>query len=204
VDEAVHTLSGLRDIVGAPQPTALEKGRNVLDQYAEHFLSLCPFICIGSSDRNGVATVSPRGDPPGFIVVLDERTIVLPDRPGNRRTDTMRNILENPRIGIVALVPGIGETLRISGRGSLTTAAELLARCEVAGRVPRLGIKVEIEDVFFHCAKAIIRSDLWGGRYTVSDGQFPSYAEVLRGQRRRGQLDDIQTEIDESYNNRLY
>lgn len=202
-----HTISDqdqLRELIGTPRQTALEKGADRLDQYGKLFLSLCPFICLGTADAEGNATVSPRGDPPGFVTVVDDRTIMIPERPGNRRADTMRNILSNPKVGIVAFVPGIGETLRISGRATLTADPALLAAAELAGRVPKIGIRVEIDDVYFHCAKAIIRSDLWGGRYVIEDGDFPPYAEVLRGQRGSGDRDKIEAEITESYTKRLY
>lgn len=200
---AITNPAQLHDLLGEPRQSAVDKGADSLDRYARLFLSLCPFICIGTSDAAGIATVSPRGDPPGFVTVLDDRTILIPDRPGNRRVDTMRNILANPRLGIVAFLPGVGETLRISGRGSIVTDAELLEGSVVSGRAPKVGVRVEIDDVYFHCAKAIIRSDLWGGRYLVDRTQFPSFAEILRGQR-GGELDSIQADLDESYQNRLY
>ena len=196
-------MQALRNRVGEPRAASVTKDRDRLDKYDRLFLSMSPFLCLGTY-ANGHADVSVRGDPPGFVKIIDDRTILVPERPGNRRADTMGNLLVNPQIGIVSFVPGVEETLRMSGHGSVVDDDELLAGTEVQGRLARIGIKVDIERVFFHCGKAIIRSDLWGGRYQIDRSEFPPLAQILRDQKWGGDKETIQKEIDESYKNRLY
>jgi uncharacterized protein len=194
----------LWDLIGEPKPATLEKESSSLDPYARLFLSLCPFICLGTTGRDGRATVSPRGDPSGFVKVLDDRTVLIPERPGNRRADSMRNLLEKPAVGILAFVPGVEETLRLGGRGTVVSDPTLLAGTEVRSRAAIVGIRVELDYVYFHCGKAIIRSDLWGERHKIDHREFPPLAQILRAQRGEGDVASIQAEIDESYGNRLY
>jgi uncharacterized protein len=196
-------IQSIRELIGEPTEKILKGERDRLDKYDRLFLSMSPFLCLGTSSDSG-ADVSVRGDPPGFVKVIDNRTILIPERPGNRRADSMKNLVENPLIGIVSFIPGVAETLRICGRGSVVTDPELLAGTEVQGKAPRVGIKVEIDRVFFHCGKAIIRSDLWGDRYKIDRSEFPSLAQILHDQRWGGDTEDIQAEIDESYQKRLY
>jgi uncharacterized protein len=204
VTHAITDVETLRDVVGEPRNESVTKGYYFLDVHAKRFLALCPFLCLGTTSRDGKADVSPRGDPPGFVKVLDDRTILIPERPGNRRADSMQNLLENPPVGIVAFLPGVDETLRMNGRGSVTSDPELLAGTEVRGKAAKYGIVVELEEVFFHCGKAIIRSDLWGGTFQIERSEFPRIAEILRDQKWGDDVDQIQSEIDESYRNRLY
>jgi uncharacterized protein len=204
VASAITDLQQLREVVGEPRSESSTKGYSFLDVHAKRFLSLCPFLCLGTMSLDGKADVSPRGDPPGFVKVLDDRTILIPERPGNRRADSMQNLLENPPVGIVAFLPGVDETLRMNGRGSVTSDPELLAGTEVRGKAAKYGIVVEIEEVFFHCGKAIIRSDLWGGKFQIERSEFPRLAQILRDQNWGDDIDEIQQTIDESYSNRLY
>jgi uncharacterized protein len=204
VASTITDVQSLREVVGEPRAGSATKGYNFLDVHSKRFLSLCPFLCLGTTSVDGKADVSPRGDPPGFVKVLDDRTILIPERPGNRRADSMQNLLENPPVGIVAFLPGVDETLRMNGRGSVTSDPELLAGTEVRGKAAKYGIVVEIEEVFFHCGKAIIRSDLWGGQFQIERSEFPRLAQILRDQNWGDDIDEIQKTIDESYRNRLY
>jgi uncharacterized protein len=204
VTSTITDVQTLRDVVGEPRNESCTKGYDFLDVHAKRFLALCPFLCLGTTSRDGKADVSPRGDPPGFVKVIDDRTILIPERPGNRRADTMQNLLENPPVGIVAFLPGVDETLRMNGRGSVTNDPELLAGTEVRGKAAKYGIVVDLEEVFFHCGKAIIRSDLWGGKFKIERSEFPRLAEILRDQKWGDDIDQIQNDIDESYRNRLY
>jgi PPOX class probable FMN-dependent enzyme len=203
-DAVVRDARSLWQLIGEPKPATLEKESDSLDEYGRLFLSLCPFICLGTSGPDGRATVSPRGDPPGFVKVLDDHTILVPERPGNRRADSMRHILDNPAVGIVAFVPGVEETLRLGGQGTVVADPGLLTSTEVRGRAAVVGTLVELDYVYFHCGKAVIRSDLWGGRYQVSRDEFPSLAQILRAQRGSGDETALQAEVDDSYTNRLY
>ncbi|MEZ5856306.1 MAG: pyridoxamine 5'-phosphate oxidase family protein [Hyphomicrobiaceae bacterium] len=149
-----------------------------VDGRTKRFLELSPFCVIGTQGPGG-ADVTPRGDPPGWVRVLDDRTLLMPDRVGNNRLDAMSNLLTNPRIGLLFLVPGFGETLRINGTARITDDARLLEPCAIAGRAPKVGLVVKIEEAFLHCPKALIRSDLWDPARHNDRGQLPSYAEML-------------------------
>ena len=199
----ITTVERLRELIGEPRAANRDIDRDRLDKYDKLFLSLCPFLCIGTGAEENV-DVSVRGDPPGFVKILDDRTLLIPERPGNRRAETMQNLIRSPQVGIVSFVPGVEETLRICGRGSIVDDPELLAGTEVRGRAAILAIRVEIDRVFFHCGKAVIRSDLWGGRYQIDRGEFPPLARILRDQRWGRDIDAIQEQIDDSYQNRLY
>jgi hypothetical protein len=128
----------------------------------------------------GGVDVSPRGDPAGFVRILDERTLLLPDRPGNRLADTLTNLLADPSLGLLFLIPGVGDSFRVNGRGYITDDAELLADSEVQGSVPKLGIVVSIEEAYTQCSKALIRSDLWNPEQHIDRSELPSSGEILR------------------------
>ncbi len=201
----VSDVSALRSIVGEPTPQIANKEMKELDGYFRRFIELCPFLCISSADADGNQDVSPRGDPPGFVRVLDNRTILIPDRKGNRRVDTMRNILENPRVGMVLFVPGIDEVVRISGRAWITDDRSLLVPCAVNGSVPALGILVEIDAVMFHCAKAIIRSKLWHPDTPIERSAFPTFGQIVRDQRDpSADIAETEEKLQREYRDRLY
>jgi PPOX class probable FMN-dependent enzyme len=201
---AVPDLRALRHLIGEPKQSTMTKDRNQLDKYDRLFLAKSTFLSLGTTSVDGHVDVSLRGDPPGFVKVVDDRTFFIPERPGNRRADTMGNLMKNPALGIVAFVPGVDETLRICGRGVVVDDSDLLTATAVRGRLPKVGIRVEVDRVFFHCGKAIRRSDLWGGRYQIERSEFPSLAQILRDQEWGGDIESIQKEIDESYQNRMY
>jgi PPOX class probable FMN-dependent enzyme len=151
----------LREILGSPGPRAVMKERTTLDVHCRAFIGLSPFVLVATSDQDGRCDVSPKGDAPGFVKALDDHRLVIPDRPGNRRLDGMRNLLTNPRIGLIFLVPGRQETLRVNGRACITRDPALLDLCIAQGKTPALAIGVEVEECFMHCAKAFLRSRLW-------------------------------------------
>ena len=168
----------LRALHHAPMSRATDKVLHALDAHCLRILALSPF-CVIATQGPGGADVSPRGDPPGFVRMLDERTLLLPDRVGNNRLDAMTNLLGNPRIGMLFLVPGMNETLRINGTGRITDDQRLLGPCAVGGRAPRVGLVVAIEEAFLHCAKALVRSSLWDASKQIDRAILPSYAEML-------------------------
>lgn len=176
-----------------------------MDGYFLQYLSLCPFLCISSADAEGYQDVNPRGDPPGFVKALDNRTVLIPDRKGNRRVDTMKIILENPKVGLILLVPGIEEIVRINGSAKITEDLALLAQCGVNGVVPPLGIVVELDSIFFHCAKAIKRSKLWDPGTPIHRTEFPPFGQIVRDQRMPN-ADQAETEkkIQQEYKDRMY
>jgi PPOX class probable FMN-dependent enzyme len=176
--DVITTADELRTLIEPPPPGArsLLKERPALDPHSRAFIAHSPFLLMGTANAEGWCDVSPRGDAPGFVQVLDDRRLVIPERPGNRRLDSLENLLTNPRVGLIFLIPGRDETLRVNGRASMTRDPEILGRSVVQGKMPLLGIGVEIEQVFFHCAKAMLRSRLWAHEQWPSRDVLPSYA----------------------------
>jgi PPOX class probable FMN-dependent enzyme len=177
-DEAV-----LREVIGTPTELVLTKIADRLNALTRQFVERSPFVCVATARPDGGLDVSPRGDPPGFVRILGERTLLLPDRPGNRIADTLTNLLEDPRIALLFLIPGIGDTFRVNGRARIVDDAELLAPSAVDGKVPRLGLLVSIEEAYTQCSKALIRSDLWNPEHHVDRSELPSSGEILRSVR---------------------
>jgi len=170
----------LRAVVGAPTELVLGKIADRLNRLTRQFIERSPFVCVATAGSDGGLDVSPRGDPAGFVRILDERTLLLPDRPGNRIADTLTNLLEDPRIALLFLIPGVGDSFRVNGRGSIVDDEELLAASAVDGKVPKLGILVEIEQAYTQCSKALIRSDLWNPERHIDRSDLPSSGEILR------------------------
>ncbi len=167
----------LRSHMGYPEGRATIKEMPRLDRHSRHFISLCPFIVMATATETG-ADASPKGDPPGFVKALDDKTLLIPDRIGNNRVDTFRNLLINPYVGIFFLVPGMNETLRVNGHARIITDEALLAPCAVNGRAPKQGMIVEIDEVYMHCAKSMIRSKLWEADRHIDRKSFPSIGEI--------------------------
>jgi len=151
-----------------------------LNALTRQFVERSPFVCIATGRPDGGLDVSPRGDPAGFVRILDERTLLIPDRPGNRLADSLTNLLVDPRVALLFLIPGVGDTFRVNGRGRIVEDDELLAESAVDGKVPRLGIVVEIEEAYTQCSKALIRSDLWNPERHIDRAELPSSGEILR------------------------
>ena len=170
----------LREVIGTPTELVLTKIADRLNALTRQFVERSPFVCVATARPDGGLDVSPRGDPPGFVRILDERTLLLPDLPGNRIADTLTNLLEDPRIALLFLIPGIGDTFRVNGRARIVDDAELLAPSAVDGKVPRLGLLVSIEEAYTQCSKALIRSDLWNPEHHVDRSELPSSGEILR------------------------
>jgi PPOX class probable FMN-dependent enzyme len=205
----IEEKSVLRAKMGEVSELAAKKTLARLDKYARTYIERSPFLCIGTADENGHADVSPRGDPPGFVRIVDDKTIIIPDRPGNNRVDTMQNIIANPQVGILFLIPGIDDTLRINGKAAIIDDPTELASLAINGRPPKLGIKVKIEEVFFHCAKAFRRSKLWEQATHVDRGFLPGLAHMVMEQARACEVDleesdKVEAEIQEEYKTGLY
>lgn len=181
--EAVNRITDeaqLREIIGAPTATATDKIADHVNALTRQFIEASPFLCLATAHPDGGLDVSPRGDPRGFVRVLDERTLLIPDRPGNRIADALTNLLADDRIGLLFLIPGVGDTFRVNGRAIITDDRELLAPCAVDGKVPRLGILVSIEEAYTQCPKALIRSRLWDPERHIKRSALPSAGEILR------------------------
>ena len=157
----VTTEAELRALMGTPSTGAINKEIRVLDAHCRAFIARSPFVLVATAGSDGRCDVSPKGDGPGFVLVVDDHHLLIPDRPGNKRFDGMRNVLNNPHVGLLFLLPGVEETLRVNGKAWIVRDEDLLARCEVRGKVPPLGLGVEVEEAFIHCAKAFKRSGLW-------------------------------------------
>jgi PPOX class probable FMN-dependent enzyme len=168
----------LRALHHAPMSRATDKVLDHLDKHCQAVIELSPFCVIATQGENG-ADVSPRGDPPGFVRVLDSRTLLLPDRVGNNRLDAMVNLIGNPRIGMLFLVPGMGETLRINGTARITNDQRMLEPSAMQGRTPKVGLVIRVEEAFLHCPKAFLRSGLWDASKQIDRNDLPSYAEML-------------------------
>ncbi len=177
---AIREEPELRALLGEPAAIVRAKVADRLNDLTRRFVDLSPFVLLATSAPDGTCDVSPRGDPPGFVRVLDERTLLLPDRPGNKLADSLRNVLRNPHVGLLFLVPGVGDTLRVNGRATLVTDEDLLAPCAVEGKVPKLGLRIEVDEVFTHCSKAFLRARLWDPETFVDRSELPSSGEVHR------------------------
>lgn len=172
--------ASLRALLGEPSAIVCAKISDRLNRLTRQWIERSPFLCLATSDREGNCDVSPRGDPAGFVRVLDDRTILIPERPGNRIADTLRNIVGNPHVGVLFVVPGVTETFRVNGRATLITDAELLAPCVVEDKAPKLGILVDVEQAYTQCSKAFLRSELWDASKFLPRSALPSNGEIHR------------------------
>ena len=170
----------LRALIGEPAELVVAKSSPRLNRLTRRFIEASPFLCLATADADGNCDVSPRGDPRGFVRILDDATLLIPGRPGNRLADSLRNILQNPHVGLVFVIPGVGDTFRVNGRATLTTCADLLAPCAVEGRAPKLGILVDIDTAYPQCSKAFHRSQLWDPERFVDRATLPTSGELHR------------------------
>jgi uncharacterized protein len=177
---AIRDERTLREAIGSPTEVVRSKIADRLNELTRQFVERSPFVCVATARPEGGLDVSPRGDPPGFVRILDERTLLLPERPGNRLADTLTNLLEDPRIALIFLIPGVGDTFRVNGRATIVDDPELLAPSAVDGKVPRLGILVSVDEAYTQCSKALIRSDLWNPERHIDRSELPSSGEILR------------------------
>jgi PPOX class probable FMN-dependent enzyme len=205
-ENVVTTERELRDIVGLPIPRVVQKDRPFVDAHCREFIERSPFLLMATSDLNGRCDVSPKGDAPGFVLVLDERQLVIPDRPGNKRLDGMTNLIANPHVGLIFLVPGRDETLRINGRACITRDPALLRRFEIQGKTPLLAIVVDVEQCYLHCGKAFLRSRLWAHEQWPAADALPSLACVLFDQLHPEglTLQEYEGQVEDGYRNHLY
>ena len=176
----IGSESELRAIIGSPTELVAGKIADRLNELTRQFIERSPFVCIATARPGGGLDVSPRGDPAGFVRILDDRTLLLPERPGNRLADTLTNLLVDARIALLFLIPGVGDSFRVNGRAVVVQDEELLAGSAVDGKVPQLGVLVSVEEAYTQCSKALIRSDLWNPERHVDRGELPSPGEILR------------------------
>jgi PPOX class probable FMN-dependent enzyme len=202
--EIIEDIAELRDIYGEPAERSVKKQLPRLEKHSRAFIGLSPFLVIASADPAGRVDASPKGDAPGFVTVIDDETLLIPDRLGNNRVDTIGNLLASPGVGLIFFVPGLRETLRVNGRARITTDPALLEPCAGNGKAPRSGILVTADEVYFHCGKALIRSDLWNPDKRVAQSDFPSLGRIITEQIGEGTVEAAERYTEESYRTRLY
>ncbi len=173
-DDRIRTVDDLRRIYPEPKGRPVEKQLAALEEHSRRFIELSPFLVLATA-----GDASPKGDPPGFVKVIDDKTILIPDRRGNNRLDSMQNVLDNPNVGVLFFVPGLNETLRVNGRAEITDDATLLEPLAVNGKAPKTGTIVHIEEVYMHCAKALVRSKLWDPERHIDRTDFPPIGQVF-------------------------
>jgi uncharacterized protein len=206
LEDCIRTATELRDLFGPVSGLAEKKVLARIDRHAAHFISLSPLLVLATSDGAGHADASPRGDAPGFVQVLDEATLLIPDRRGNNRVDSYGNILASPGVGLIFFVPGIDETLRVNGAARLATDADLLAPSTVEGKAPKAGLVVAVQEVFFHCGKALKRARLWDASRHVPRQDFPTLGRIIIEQTGGGMAEakEADAQIEDAYRTRLY
>jgi PPOX class probable FMN-dependent enzyme len=188
------SMSELRELVGQPSDRAVRKQLAALDPHCRAFIERAPFMLLGTSGNDGRCDVSPKGDRPGFVLVDDDTTILIPDRPGNKRFDSLQNILENPHVGLLFLIPGMDETLRVNGTATLERDDEVLQRLAMDGKAPVLAIMVHVEEAFLHCGRSSLREPVWDPARQISRADLPSLSRLIEDQTRPPERDPAQHE----------
>jgi uncharacterized protein len=206
----ITSSAALREVIREPGELVKAKEINFLDVHCKSLIARSPFVLIATSNKAGRCDVSPKGDPPGFVQVLSDKHLAIPDRPGNARLDSIENILENPHVGLLFVIPGTKETLRINGKAVITKDETILEKATVDGKRPTLAVGVEVEEAFIHCAKAFIRSNLWKSETWPNLNDLPSFAKMLidhvnaedmKTQMTEKELDGL---LEEDYKKELY
>ncbi len=201
----IQTEEELRAIYAEPKEAVLQKILPRLEKHSRNFIAHSPFIVMATSDAKGHADASPKGDAPGFVHVSDDKTLLIPDRIGNNIADSLRNILENPEIGLIFFIPGIRETLRINGKCEIVSDTGTLSALEAQGKAPRSALKVTVREVYMHCGKSIIRSDLWGESNKIDRSEFPTLGKILADQvAGRDEAEKLDEYLEHSYKENLY
>jgi len=201
--KVVESMEELRKLYDSPMDMVLKKQKSELDEYSTKFLSLSAFAVLSTSDMNGNMDCSPRGDYQGFIQKLDSKTIAIPDRPGNNRLDSLSNIIKNPNVGVLSLVSGFSECLRINGTAKISTDTRLLEKFKCQGKLPKSVSIISINEIYFHCAKAITRSQLWNKESQVSRDVMPSLGKILMAQIDPSKSKEEVQKVEELIENRV-
>lgn len=200
----IDSEAALRGLYKPVSERAAIKDLKRLDRYCRQFIELSPFLLLATHNQANEVDISPRGDGPGFVDMPDDGTLLIPDRPGNNRLESLANIISNPTVSVIFLVPGIDETLRVRGHAEIRDDADLKGRFEIAGRLPTTVIKISIDTVFYHCAKALMRSRLWDPEAQVERSVMPSLGKILKEQLNLKVEAETQDEMVERYKETLY
>lgn len=200
----IDDYSELRTVYKPPAPRAAQKVLDHLDDHCQNFIALSPLCILSSANANGQADASPRGDPPGFVQILDDKTLLLPDRPGNNQVDSLQNIVQNPGVGLLFFVPGMNETLRVKGKAEIVTDDDILEPMKMRNRAPLSGLRVTVEEAFLHCGRALIRSRVWDPEVQIDRSDYPTYGQVLADQIAGADAKEIDDSEDEANRERLW
>jgi PPOX class probable FMN-dependent enzyme len=200
----VASLEQLRGVYGPPREAATMKCLDRLDGFSRQFIGWSPFFVLASSDGSGNLDATPRGDQPGFVEVIDDATLQFPDRPGNNRLDTMTNLLANPGVGMLFLIPGFDESLRVNGIAQILDTPDLCARFTVNGKPALAVVRVAVKEVYFHCGKALKRSKLWDPDGRRDRATFPSHGRIIAEQTKVVSVQESESYVETSYRERLY
>lgn len=205
----IQDEQALRSMFAPTHELAVKKMQTTIDEHAQNFIKRSPFVCIGTQGLGKQADVSPRGDAPGFVQILDQQTLAIPDRPGNNRLDSLSNILANPNVGLLFIIPGFDDTLRVNGQASLVTDPEILETMSVNGRSPKLAIIVKVKEAFVHCAKAFRRSHLWDPQHFQDRSEVASLSKIILDQTTgaptsSAEMQRIDADLEIEYEKTLY
>jgi uncharacterized protein len=200
---AITTEAELRALYAAPAERTLRKELDHLDRHCRRFIEHAPFLVLATADADGRQDATPRGGDPGFVHMADERTLLLPDRPGNNRLDSLSNLTQRPEVGLLFLIPGVDETLRVNGTAELRDDAELTGRFEFSQRSPTIVVRITVRQAYLHCAKALMRSRLWDPDTRIERSELPTMGQMLRDQIGSGPV-ETQAEMLERYRGQLY
>jgi len=199
----IETLEQLRTLYAAPKERAVKKQLAFLDRHCKRYISLSPFVVLSSLGCDEVLDASPRGGAPGFVKIIDDNTLLIPDSPGNNRLDTLENIIHSGRLGLLFLIPGVDETLRVNGAADLSVAPADIAQCTTEVRAPKLVIRVNVQQAYLHCAKAFMRSKLWESESRIERNQLPTMVDMINDQAAIEGVFETHEEIMRRYRNEL-
>jgi hypothetical protein len=199
----IETLEQLRTLYASPKERAIKKQLASLDRHCKRYISLSPFVVLSSMGGDEVLDASPRGGTPGFVKVMDDNTLLIPDSPGNNRLDTLENIIHTGRLGLLFLIPGVDETLRVNGAADLSVAPADIAQCTTEVRAPKLVIRVNVQQAYLHCAKAFMRSKLWESESRIERSQLPTMVDMINEQAAIEGVFETHEEIMQRYRNEL-
>lgn len=203
--EIITTEAELRAIIGTPSEVVKNKTITIIDKHCRKFIDHSPFLTIASTNGKGDTDVSPKGDPAGFVKVLDEKTLAIPERLGNKRADTFVNILQNPGIGLLFFIPGIKETLRVNGKAQIVTDLAIREQLKFKNKLPQFALIVHVEEAFMHCSKCMVRSKLWTDIDPEIREKVPSLAQIIVDHAKLdAPVDQVEIYLEESVKNNLY
>ena len=200
----IDSIEGLRSAYKAVSPRAVAKQINYIDPHGRKFIEASPFLVMSTFGTDGLCDISPKGDAPGFVEVMDEKTLLLPDRRGNNRLDGLTNLIDNPSIGLIFFLPGMNETLRVQGNAEIRDDDDLCARFEVNGKRPATVTVITVSELYFHCAKALMRSNLWDSENHIDRDMFPSIGQIIKDQAASDDHAETQEEMVEIYHKTMY